>query len=90
MSIELHVGNISGTVTAEELKVTFGRFGPVETVVIATDAVTGLSKGFATVAMAHEDHAVAAIGRLNFSQYDGRTIGVSRSRKPVPGTEARP
>ncbi len=80
MSTKIHVGNISSTVEADDLKAMFGRFGPVETVQIARDSSTGLSKGFAIVAMARDADAAAAIGRLNFTQYAGRTIGVSRSQ----------
>ena len=80
MSTKLHVGNIPSTVLEDELQATFAKFGPVDTVEIARDASTGLSRGFAIVAMAREQDAVNAIGRLNFTQYAGRTIGVSRSR----------
>lgn len=80
MSTKLHVGNIPSTVLEDDLQATFARFGPVDTVEIARDAGTGLSRGFAIVAMAREKDAANAIGRLNFTQYAGRTIGVSRSR----------
>jgi len=80
MSTRLHVGNIPPAVAEDDLKAMFGRFGLVETVEIARDSVTGSSKGFAIVAMARDEDAVSAIGRLNFTQYAGRTIGVSRSR----------
>ena len=81
MSTKLHVGNISSTVAEIDLKSTFGRFGPVETVEIALDSVTGLRRGFAIVAMTRDEDAANAIGRLNFTQYAGRTIAVSRSRE---------
>ena len=80
MTTRLHVGNISSVVAADDLKALFGQFGSVATVEIARDSVTGLFKGFAIVAMSRDEDAVAAIGRLNFTQYAGRTIGVSRSR----------
>ena len=80
MSTKLHVGNIPSTVMEDDLQATFAKFGPVDTVEIARDSDTGLSRGFAIVAMARDQDAVTAIGRLNFTQYAGRTIGVSRSR----------
>ena len=80
MSTKLHVGNISAVVLENDLKAIFGRFGAVETVEIARDPVTGMHKGFAVVAMSSDEDASAAIARLNFTQYAGRTIGVSRSR----------
>jgi RNA recognition motif-containing protein len=80
MSTKLHVGNIPSTVLEDDLRATFAKFGPVDNVEIARDSGTGLSKGFAIVAMAREQDAVTAIGRMNFTQYAGRTIGVSQSR----------
>ena len=80
MSTKLHVGNISSTVLEDDLQATFAKFGPVDNVEIARDSATGLSKGFAIVAMARDEDAATAIARLNFTQYAGRTIGVSRSR----------
>ena len=80
MSTKLHVGNISSAVLEDDLKVIFSQFGSVEAVEIARDPVTGLNRGFAIVAMSRDEDASAAIARLNFTQYAGRTIGVSRSR----------
>ena len=80
MSTKLHVGNIPSTVLEDDLQATFARFGPVDNVQIARDSGTGSSKGFAVVAMARDADAATAIGCLNFTQYAGRTIGVSRSR----------
>ena len=80
MSTKLHIGNIPSTVLEDDLQATFAKFGPVETVEIARDSGTGMSKGFAIVAMARDEDAATAIGRLNFTQYAGRTIGVSRSQ----------
>jgi RNA recognition motif-containing protein len=80
MSTKLHVGNIPSTVLEDDLQATFAKFGPVDTVEIARDSGTGMRKGFAIVAMARDEDAATAIGRLNFTQYAGRTIGVSRSR----------
>ena len=85
MSTKLHVGNISSAVLEDDLKVIFGQFGSVEAVEIARDPVTGINRGFAIVAMSRDEDASAAIARLNFTQYAGRTIGVSRSRAVSPG-----
>jgi RNA recognition motif-containing protein len=84
MSTRLHVGNIPTTVAAADLEAMFSQFGSVDRVEIACDAVTGTSKGFAIVAMSRDADAVAAIGRLNFTQLAGRTIAVSMSRANNP------
>jgi len=81
MSTKLHVGNISSAVAEFDLRATFGQFGKVDAVEIARDSITGQNKGFAIVAMSRDEDAVTAIGRLNFTQYEGRIIGVSRSRE---------
>lgn len=73
------MGNFSSSVGEDDLKALFSRFGQVEAVRIVRDPVTGTSKGFAIVAMSRDEDATAAIGRLNFTQYAGRTIGVGRS-----------
>jgi RNA recognition motif-containing protein len=80
MSTRLHVGNIPSVTAEHELRATFSQFGHVDTIEIATDPVTGKNKGFAIVSMLHEVDAQAAIQSLNFSQYSGRTIGVSKAR----------
>ncbi|MEO1035252.1 MAG: RNA-binding protein [Pseudomonadota bacterium] len=80
MSTKLHVGNISSAVAEIDLQQTFAQFGAVEAVEIARDPTTGRSKGFAIVAMTRDEDAATAIGRLNFTHYEGRIIGVSRSR----------
>jgi RNA recognition motif-containing protein len=78
MGTNLHVGNLSASVTEAELLELFRRIGPVETATIMTNSETGLSKGVAVVRMTNEMDAATAISRLNFSQYDGRVMSVSR------------
>ena len=80
MSTHLHVGNIPSATAENELRSTFSRFGQVDAVEIAMNPDTGRSKGFAIVSMRHEAEAEYAIRSLNFSQYAGRTIGVSKAR----------
>ena len=81
MGTKLHVGNIPSTIQEQDLRTAFGRFGLVETVEIAMDAGTGQRKGFAIVDMSDAADADAAIRRLNFSQFEGHTIGVSKVRE---------
>jgi RNA recognition motif-containing protein len=45
--------------------------------------VTGLNTGAGTIEMDSDVDAQSAIDRLNFTQYGGRTIGVSRVRSEV-------
>ncbi|MFQ6005036.1 MAG: RNA recognition motif domain-containing protein [Woeseia sp.] len=85
MTTKLHIGNIPPTATDKDLEIMFRQFGLVESVGITKDPHTGLSKGCGYVEMCNEMDAESAISRLNFSQYGGRTIGVSRARIPQSG-----
>lgn len=80
MGKKLRVVNLSSSVTNEDLFRKFGQFGTVESADVVRDQHTGRSKGFAFVEMATDAQARTAIDRLNFSQYDGLTVGVSEAR----------
>jgi RNA recognition motif-containing protein len=82
MTTKLHIGNIPPTATDKDLEIMFRQFGLVESTGITKNPQTGLSMGSGYVEMCNEMDAESAISRLNFSQYDGRTIGVSRVRTP--------
>ena len=79
MTTRLHIGNIPPTATKQDLETMFRQFGKVESVGITKDQRTGLSKGCGYVEMYYDVDAENAISRLNFSQYGGRTIDVSRA-----------
>ena len=80
MITKLHIGNIPRTSTLQEIEGLLRAFGLVASVVITKDPVTGENTGCGTVEMEKESDAQFAINRLNFSQFGGRTIGVSRKR----------
>lgn len=84
MGKKLRVGNLPHSVTDEDLCTKFGQFGTVESAEVIRDKHSGRSKGIGFVKMATDAQAQAAISRLNFSQYDGLTMGVSavRSKRP--------
>lgn len=80
MTTMVHVGNIPTTATDKDLEIMFRQFGLVQSAGITRDPRTGLSTGCGYVEMCNEMDAETAVSRLNFSQYGGRTIGVSRTR----------
>ena len=80
MTTKLHIGNIPRTSTVTDLEAMFKQFGLVDSIKITTDPVSGLSTGCGVVDMCSDADAQTAINRLNFSQYAGHTIGVSRAR----------
>lgn len=80
MSTRLHIGNIPTATTRSDLEAMFRQFGPVNSVGISKDRFTGINNGSGFVEMCNDIDAQNAISRLNFTQYGGRTISVSRSR----------
>ena len=80
VTTKLHIGNMPRTSTLQEVEGLFRPFGLVASVAMTKDPVTGENTGCGTVEMDNEFDAQSAINRLNFSQFGGRTIGVSRKR----------
>lgn len=80
MTTKLHVGNMPRTTSAQEIEGLFRPFGLVASVILIKDTSTGKNTGCGTVEMDNESDALSAISRLNFSQFAGRIIGVSRKR----------
>lgn len=80
MTTRLHIGNIPRTTTPKEIEGLFRPFGLVASVILSKDSLTGQNTGCGTVEMDNESDAILAINRLNFSQYAGKTIGVSQKR----------
>ena len=82
----LFVGNLSYQTTQEDLYAAFSAFGSVERVNIVTDRETGQPRGFAFVEMTERRDAETAIGKLNGTDLNGRTMNVNEGRpKPTGG-----
>jgi len=84
MQVKIYAGNLSYSVTDEELRTAFSQFGSVDSADVIMDRATGRSKGFGFVEMADEAEARAAIQGLNGKDLDGRSLNVSEAR---PRTE---
>ena len=80
MNKRLYVGNLSYKVTEKELQELFGEFGEVAFAKVITRS-DGRSKGFGFVEMAEEDHAKAAMGKLNQSTFMERTVVVNEAKE---------
>lgn len=78
--MKIYVGNLSFSVTEDEIKAEFGNYGKVDSVVIPFDKLSGRPKGFAFVEMASKSEAEAAITGLNGAMLKDRTIVVNESR----------
>lgn len=89
MSKKLYVGNLSYSVTDQNLVDAFSQCGTVETVKVIIDRDSGRSKGFAFVEMSTTSEATASINKLNGSQMDGRAINVSEAKPLAPRENSR-
>ena len=85
-AINIYVGNLSYSVTEEDLRTAFEAFGAVDSVSIIKDKFSGQSKGFGFVEMGADGEARAAIAALNGKDLKGRNVTVNEAR---PRTEGR-
>jgi RNA recognition motif-containing protein len=77
-SNKLYVGNLSYSVTNEQLKDLFTNYGEVKN----TNIIDG--KGFGFIEMASSSEAEKAKEGLNETEFEGRTIKVDEARPPKP------
>ncbi|MBT8232269.1 MAG: RNA-binding protein [Saprospiraceae bacterium] len=62
-----------------DLQSAFEQYGQVDSVKIIMDKFTGRSKGYGFVEMPNDEEGENAIGALNDSELDGRTIVVKKA-----------
>ncbi len=79
--MNIYIGNISYTMTAEEIKEIFTTFGNVLNVRIIIDKLTGRSKGYAFVEMENEEEGQNAIKALNETEVKGRNVKVNMAHR---------
>jgi cold-inducible RNA-binding protein len=86
MGRKLFVGNLSFNTDERRLEELFQSVGPVDTVNIVRDQMTGRARGFAFVEMQTDADAQSAIQKLNDTELDGRKLAVNEARpKPAGG-----
>ncbi|MDA0775414.1 MAG: RNA-binding protein [Proteobacteria bacterium] len=76
--MNIYVGNISWTMTDQDLQNLFAEHGTVTSAKIVTDRMTNRSRGFGFVEMS--DGGQAAIAALNEAEVEGRKLVVNESR----------
>jgi RNA recognition motif-containing protein len=76
--MNLYVGNLPFSTTAEELEHFFSQFGDVARTSIVIDRVTNRSRGFGFVEMTTGGEE--AIERTNGGDYQGRKLTVNHAR----------
>jgi RNA recognition motif-containing protein len=90
--MNIYVGNLPYSISEDELKNAFAKFGAVTSVKIIMDKATGRSKGFAFVEMANGSEGNQAIKSLNETDLNGRNIKVNEARpreESAPRSRAR-
>jgi RNA recognition motif-containing protein len=89
MGKKLYVGNLAYGVTDSSLEQMFAAHGTVQSAQVIIDRDTGRSKGFGFVEMSSDQEAQAAIGALNGSQIEGRSLTVNEARPRPEGAGRR-
>jgi cold-inducible RNA-binding protein len=80
MSTKLFVGNLSFNTTENDLQDLFAAYGPVQSVDMIMDRMTGRPRGFGFVTMENNDDAQKAIEALHGKNFDGRDLTVNEAR----------
>ena len=83
--MNIYVGNLSWTMTDEDLSNLFTQFGTVSSAKIFKDKMNGRSKGFGFVEMEDDEAAKAAIAGLNETEVQGRKLIVNESQPRQEG-----
>ena len=78
--MNIYAGNLSYTVTEEDLRQAFENFGQVASVSIIKDQSSGQSKGFGFIEMPVEEEARAAISGMHEKEMKGRKLNVNEAR----------
>ena len=86
MSAKLFVGNLSFSITENDLQDAFAAHGTVIEANLMMDRSTGRPRGFAFVTMGSPEEAQKAIAALNGKELGGRalTVNVARPREERP------
>jgi RNA recognition motif-containing protein len=83
--MNIYVGNLSWTMTDDDLSNLFTQYGSVTSAKILKDKMNGRSKGFGFVEMDDEEAAKTAIASLNESEVQGRKLIVNESQPRQDG-----
>ena len=83
--MNIYVGNLSWTMTDDDLMNLFTEHGTVTSAKILKDKMNGRSKGFGFVEMEDDEAAKAAIAALNETEIQGRKLIVNESQPRQEG-----
>ncbi len=83
--MNIYVGNLSWSMTDEDLNSLFTEYGAVTSAKILKDKMNGRSKGFGFVEMEDDEAAKSAIANLNETDVQGRKLIVNESQPRPEG-----
>jgi RNA recognition motif-containing protein len=83
MDTRVYVGNLNKSTTEAEINTLFATAGTVSSVELVLDKVSGLSKGFAFVAMADQAEADKAISMFNAQSLGDSVLKVNLAKPRV-------
>lgn len=88
---KLYVGNLPYSFNDSSLRDLFASFGPISSVQLIIDKMSGKSKGFGFVEL-EDDAAQNAINELNGKEVEGRAlvVNVARPMEDRPKRDFRP
>ena len=78
--MKLFVGNLSFATVEDDLRDLFSQYGTVTDVFVATDRVSGRSRGFGFVELAEGEDIQRVIDGLNGQSLEGRRLTVNEAR----------
>ncbi len=84
--MNIYVGNLSWSMTDEDLSNLFTQYGVVTSGKILKDKMSGRSKGFGFVEMEDDEAAKTAIANLNETEVQGRKLIVNESQPRAEGS----
>src|SRR5580765_3125006 len=82
---KIFVGNLSFDTTEAEVRKLFEAQGPVESVTLVTDSMTGRSRGFAFVEVANDGEAEKMMAALANTEMGGRKLNINEARPKREG-----
>ena len=85
--MRIHVGNLSYSITEDDIRAEFAAFGEVTEVRIIKDKFTKKPKGFAFVEMPNDDQAQTAIDTINGKELKGRAVRTGKALERREGGE---
>ena len=84
--MNIYVGNLSWTMTDDDLNNLFSEYGTITSAKVLKDKVSGRSKGFGFVEMEDDEAAKAAIAATNDLEVQGRKLKVNESQPKPEGS----